>query len=52
LVVPTLPGWSGSAVIHDIKSENRQLTAGWRQRFSHCPLFNSTDARSARGVWS
>jgi type IV secretion system protein VirD4 len=48
LVVPTLLGWSGSAVIHDIKGENWQLTAGWRQRFSHCVLFNPTDARSAR----
>ena len=48
LVVPTLLGWSGSAVIHDIKGENWQLTAGWRSRFSHCLLFNPTDARSAR----
>ena len=48
LVGPTLLGWSGSAVIHDIKGENWQLTAGWRQRFSHCLLFNPTDARSAR----
>lgn len=48
LVVPTLLGWSGSAVIHDIKGENWQLTAGWRQRFSHCLLFNPTDTRSAR----
>jgi type IV secretory pathway TraG/TraD family ATPase VirD4 len=48
LVVPTLLGWSGSAVIHDIKGENWQLTAGWRTRFSHCLLFNPTDARSAR----
>jgi type IV secretion system protein VirD4 len=48
LVVPTLLGWSGSAVIHDIKGENWQLTAGWRRRFSHCLLFNPTDARSAR----
>lgn len=48
LVVPTLLGWSGSAVIHDIKGENWQLTAGWRARFSHCLLFNPTDARSAR----
>ena len=48
LVVPTLLGWNGSAVIHDIKGENWQLTAGWRQRFSHCLLFNPTDARSAR----
>jgi len=48
LVVPTLLGWSGSAVIHDIKGENWQLTAGWRAKFSHCLLFNPTDARSAR----
>jgi type IV secretion system protein VirD4 len=48
LVVPTLLTWSGSAVIHDIKGENWQLTAGWRARFSHCLLFNPTDPRSAR----
>jgi type IV secretion system protein VirD4 len=48
LVVPTLLGWTGSAVIHDIKGENWELTAGWRQRFSHCLLFNPTDPRSAR----
>jgi type IV secretion system protein VirD4 len=47
LVVPTLLGWTGSAVIHDIKGENWQLTAGWRQRFSHCLLFNPTDPHSA-----
>ena len=48
LVVPTLLSWTGSAVIHDIKGENWQLTAGWRARFSHCLLFNPTDIRSAR----
>src|SRR3569623_1492050 len=48
LVVPSLLGWSGSAVIHDIKGENWQLTAGWRQRISHCLLFNPPDPRSAR----
>ena len=47
LVVPTLLSWTGSAVIHDIKGENWNLTAGWRSRFSHCLLFNPTDARSA-----
>lgn len=47
LVVPTLLSYSGSAVIHDIKGENWNLTAGWRARFSHCLLFNPTDARSA-----
>jgi type IV secretion system protein VirD4 len=48
LVVPTLLSWTGSAVIHEIKGENWQLTAGWRSRFSHCLLFNPTDPRSAR----
>ncbi|MDT9598602.1 conjugal transfer protein TraG [Sphingosinicella rhizophila] len=48
LVVPTLLSWTGSAVIHDIKGENWELTAGWRARFSHCLLFNPTDLRSAR----
>ena len=47
LVVPTLLSWPGSAVIHDIKGENWQLTAGWRSRFSHCLLFNPTDTKSA-----
>ncbi|MGR4870331.1 conjugal transfer protein TraG [Variovorax sp. LARHSF232] len=47
LVVPTLLTWPASAVVHDIKGENWQLTAGWRARFSHCLLFNPTDARSA-----
>jgi type IV secretion system protein VirD4 len=47
LVVPTLLAWPGSAVIHDIKGENWNLTAGWRSRFSHCLLFNPTDAKSA-----
>ncbi len=48
LVVPTLLSWTGPAVVHDIKGENWQLTAGWRSRFSHCLLFNPTDVRSAR----
>jgi type IV secretion system protein VirD4 len=48
LVVPTLLTWTGSVVVHDIKGENWDLTAGWRCKFSHCLLFNPTDARSAR----
>ena len=48
LVIPTLLSWPQSAVIHDIKGENWQLTAGWRARFSHCLLFNPTDPASAR----
>ena len=48
LVIPTLLSWPHSVVCHDIKGENWQLTAGWRSRFSHCLLFDPTDARSAR----
>jgi type IV secretion system protein VirD4 len=48
LVVPTLLSWTGAAVIHDIKGENWALTSGWRSRFSHCLLFNPTDACSAK----
>ncbi|HZV04275.1 MAG TPA: conjugal transfer protein TraG [Gemmataceae bacterium] len=48
LVVPTLLSWTESVVVHDIKGENWQLTAGWRARFSHCLLFNPTDTRGAR----
>jgi len=47
LVIPTLLSWPASAVIHDIKGENWQITAGWRARFSHCLLFNPTDGKSA-----
>jgi len=47
LVIPTLLSWPASAIIHDIKGENWQITAGWRARFSHCLLFNPTDAKSA-----
>ena len=48
LVIPTLLSWTKSAVIHDIKGENWQLTAGWRSKFSHCLLFNPTDLASAK----
>jgi len=48
LVIPTLLSWQHSAVIHDIKGENWQLTAGWRSKFSHCLLFNPTDPASAK----
>jgi type IV secretion system protein VirD4 len=47
LVVPTLLTWPHSAVIHDIKGENWQLTAGFRSRFSHCLRFDPTRADSA-----
>jgi type IV secretion system protein VirD4 len=48
LIIPTLLFWRGSAVVHDIKGENWQLTAGWRAQFSRCLLFNPTDPRLAR----
>jgi type IV secretion system protein VirD4 len=47
LVLPTLLTWPGSAVIHDLKGENWQLTAGWRAQFSHCLLFDPTSPLSA-----
>ena len=47
LVVPSLLTWPGSAIVHDIKGENWQLTAGWRARFTRTILFDPTDAKSA-----
>ncbi|WP_299739469.1 conjugal transfer protein TraG [uncultured Roseobacter sp.] len=47
LVVPSLLTWPGSAIVHDIKGENWQLTANWRSRFSRVLLFDPTDANSA-----
>ena len=48
LVIPTLLSWTGSAVIHDIKGENWQLTAGWRSKFSHTLLFDPTNTASVK----
>lgn len=48
LVVPTLLSWTGSAVIHDIKGENWDITSGWRSQFSTCHKFNPVDPASAR----
>ncbi|MBJ3764565.1 conjugal transfer protein TraG [Maribius pontilimi] len=47
LVVPSLLTWPGSAIVHDIKGENWQLTAGWRSRFSNVLLFDPTNPASA-----
>ena len=47
LVVPTLLTWPGSAIVHDIKGENWQLTAGWRARFGRVLLFDPTNPRSS-----
>ncbi|MGV6873860.1 conjugal transfer protein TraG [Pseudochelatococcus sp. B33] len=60
LVVPTLLTWPGSAIVHDIKGENWELTAGLRARFGRVLLFDPTNAKSAaynpllevrRGEW-
>jgi type IV secretion system protein VirD4 len=47
LVVPTLLTWPGSAIVHDIKGENWQLTAGWRGRFGRVLRFDPTDPASS-----
>ena len=47
LVVPSLLTWPDSAIVHDIKGENWQLTAGWRARFSRVLLFDPTNPASA-----
>jgi len=47
LVIPTLLTWPGSAIVHDIKGENWQLTAGWRARFGRVLLFDPTNPGSA-----
>ena len=47
LVIPSLLTWPGSAIVHDIKGENWQLTAGWRARFGRVLLFDPTNAASA-----
>ena len=48
LVVPTLLSWTESAVIHDIKGENWELTAAWRSKFSHVLMFDPTNPASQR----
>ncbi|WP_176592443.1 conjugal transfer protein TraG [Sphingobium sp. EM0848] len=47
LVVPTLLTWPGSAIVHDIKGENWQLTAGFRAQHARVLLFDPTNAASA-----
>jgi type IV secretion system protein VirD4 len=60
LVIPSLLTWPGSAIVHDIKGENWQLTAGFRARHGRVLLFDPTNAKSAaynpllevrRGEW-
>ncbi len=47
LVVPTLLTWPGSAVVHDIKGENWQLTAACRAGFGRVLLFDPTNPASS-----
>ncbi|MDX3925920.1 MAG: conjugal transfer protein TraG [Shinella sp.] len=47
LVVPSLLTWPGSAIVHDIKGENWQLTAGFRARHGRVLLFDPTNPKSA-----
>ncbi|KFC62048.1 Type IV secretion system protein VirD4 [Devosia sp. LC5] len=60
LVVPSLLTWPGSAIVHDIKGENWQITAGFRARHGRVLLFDPTNAKSSaynpllevrRGEW-
>ncbi len=47
LVIPSLLAWPGSAIVHDIKGENWQLTSGFRSRHGRVLLFDPTNAQSA-----
>jgi type IV secretion system protein VirD4 len=60
LVVPSLLAWPASAIVHDIKGENWQLTAGYRARYGQVLLFDPTNPKSSaynpllevrRGEW-
>ena len=47
LVLPSLLTWPESCIVHDIKGENWELTAGFRSRFGRVLLFDPTNAASA-----
>src|SRR3954453_21817867 len=47
LVVPSLLAWPGSAIVHDIKGENWQLTAGFRSQHGRVLLFDPTNPKSS-----
>ena len=48
LVIPTLLSWQQSAVIHDIKGENWQLTSARRSKFSRVVRFDPTHPATLR----
>ena len=47
LVIPTLLTWPGSCIIHDIKGENWEKTAGFRAGLSRVLLFDPTNPASS-----
>jgi type IV secretion system protein VirD4 len=47
LVVPSLLTWPESCIVHDIKGENWELTAGLRSSIGRVLLFDPTNAESA-----
>jgi len=60
LVIPSLLTWPGSAIVHDIKGENWQVTAGFRAHHGRVLLFDPTNIKSSaynpllevrRGEW-
>ncbi|HWL19196.1 MAG TPA: conjugal transfer protein TraG [Bradyrhizobium sp.] len=60
LVIPSLLTWPGSAIVHDIKGENWQITAGFRAQHGRVLLFDPTNVKSSaynpllevrRGEW-
>ncbi|SMC35071.1 type IV secretion system protein VirD4 [Novosphingobium sp. B1] len=46
LVIPSLLTWPGSCIVHDIKGENWQLTAGFRAAHGRVLLFDPTNPLS------
>jgi len=46
LVIPSLLTWPGSCIVHDIKGENWELTAGFRARHGRVLLFDPTNPGS------
>ena len=48
IVIPTLLSWRGSVIVYDMKRENWDITAGWRQQFSHVLRFEPTASFSVR----
>ena len=48
LVVPSLITWPGSTIVHDLKGENWELTAGDRKHLGPVLYFNPGDQTSVR----